>query len=550
MKTRHFFAVLTLIFVLLFTGCATLGGNGSTEPSSDIVILYTSDVHCGIEDNIGFAGLASYKKHMEEMTPYVTLVDGGDNLQGGIMAVISSGEYIIDIMNRMGYDMTVLGNHEFNVGIKHLTELIDSRADFQYLSCNITYTGSQADPLKNVKPYIIKEYGKTKVAFIGVSTPDSMVTSSPYHFQENGEIVYDLAGGDDGMRLAEVVQANIDECYSLGADYVILVTHLGYMMLEPEYTSKTLISRISGCDAVLDGHAHMLIPCAMTADKTGKLVPVTSVGTKMQGIGQLVITSDGHIYSGMISDYEDKDKDIESFIAEVKSRFNDQISEIVATASDSISISDSEGKRLVRKAETGIGNLVADAYRAVICAEIGLVNGGGLRKSLPAGNITLGNIIDVTPFGNTVSLAEVSGQHILDFLEMSYRLVDRAGTENGGFMHVSGLRFTIDSSISSTVKLDDLGCFQTVAGERKVKNVEVLDKNGQYVPLDPDRNYTVATTDYILKKGGDGNVLLIDDKILFDLSQADYMVLAEYIRDVLHGDLSRYYHTEGRIRVK
>lgn len=158
---------LLIAFMVIFT-YAMAATNLTTKVQEDIVILFTNDVHCGIEKNIGYAGLVEYKELMEEKTPYITLVDCGDAIQGDTIGTVSKGEYLVDLMNEAEYDLAVLGNHEFDYGMDKLGDLIE-KAEAKYLSCNISYTGSEENELAGVKAYEIITYGNTDVAFIGVT---------------------------------------------------------------------------------------------------------------------------------------------------------------------------------------------------------------------------------------------------------------------------------------------------------------------------------------------------------------------------------------------
>ena len=192
MKKCKKYIIGLLVLFLAVTVYAVVSGNAKVQSQEDIIILFTNDVHCGIEENIGYAGLVQYKKWVEEKTPYVTLVDCGDAIQGEYIGMASNGEYIVDIMNEIGYDLAILGNHEFDYGMEQLEKLI-SKANAQYLSCNITYTGKNENALTKVKPYEIVEYGDTKIAYIGIATPETTTKATPTYFMEDGEFVYDFA---------------------------------------------------------------------------------------------------------------------------------------------------------------------------------------------------------------------------------------------------------------------------------------------------------------------------------------------------------------------
>lgn len=529
----------------------------SAHECEEIAILYTNDVHCGIEDNIGYAGLAAYKNDAEEDYEYVALADCGDAIQGDFVGTVSKGEYIVDIMNELEYDFAVLGNHEFDYGMEQLSYLID-KSNAQYLGCNIDYSGKGENLLSAVKPYEIAEYGDTKVAFIGVSTPESHTKSTPTYFMEDGEFVYNFVQGNDGYNLYECVQEYVDECEELGADYVIVLSHLGDAEESSPYTSVELIEATDGIDAVLDGHAHSVIESRVVDNINGEDVLLSSTGTKLENIGKLVICEDGTITTELVSGYAEKDAGCEKFIEGIKAKYAEEMNKVVATSDIALSCKTEDGIRLVRNRETTIGNLCADAYRAIGGADIGVVNGGGIRADLPKGDITYANMLAVHPFGNTLCVVKTTGQEIIDLLETACMYTKSEFAENGnavgekgGFMQVSGLRFTIDTSVSSSVELDENENFVSVKGERRVKDIMVLDEKGEYVPIDPEKVYTLASHNYLLKDGGDSYTKFMDNEFIISEGISDYQVLTEYITKILNGNLSeKYAETEGRIVVK
>lgn len=554
MKTRlkKGFSLLLCICLMLslFAGC-------KKENAQDIVVLYTNDIHCGFEDHIGYAGLAAYHSSVAKKTPYVTLVDLGDAIQGDVIGTVSKGEYIIDMMNEVGYDLAILGNHEFDYGIDRLRELID-QSEATYLGCNLTYTGSGENKLSAVKPYEILSYGNTDVAYIGVTTPETTTSSTPSYFQENGEFVYGFTGGTTTDDFYACVQAYVDECLEKGAEYVVILSHIGDDQEESLYNSVDLIRNTTGIDVVLDAHAHSEISSRVEENKNGEDVLLSSTGTKLANIGQLVITADGYISTGLISSYSQKDADTDAYIQTIKSSYEADMNRVVTTSDITLSCYAADGARLVRNRETAIGNLCADAYRAISGADISLVNGGGIRADIEKGDITYGDIITVHPFGNMLCMVKASGQEILDSLEIASRATKAEYSENGNavgedgsFQHVSGLRYTIDTTVESTVVFDENGMFVAVTGARRVCDVYVLNPNGEYEPLDPEKIYTVASHNYLLKDSGGGITVFADNELLIDEGMADYQVLITYIESLPKGTLEdSYSHTEGRITVK
>lgn len=526
------------------------------DTSDDIVILFTNDVHCGIEENIGYAGLASYKKMMETKTPYVTLVDCGDAIQGDYIGMVSQGEYIVDIMNEVGYDFAILGNHEFDYGMEQLSKLI-GKAKSRYLACNISYTGNKENALKDVKAYEIIEYGDVKIAYIGVSTPETVTKSTPTYFMEDGKFVYNFASGS-GEELYSIVQKNIDECEEKGADYIVILAHLGDGEESIPFTSTDLVANTKGVDVLLDAHSHSTVSCRILKNANGEEVLVASTGTKLNNIGKVVITENGTISTGLVDFYDYKDETITKLIGNIKTEYEEEMNKKVASSDIALSCNNEDGIRLVRNRETAIGNFCADAYRIVGQADIGMVNGGGVRADLPSGDVTYADVVAVHPFGNTLCVAKVTGQEIADVLEIgagytkAVEVEDgQAAGENGSFMSVSGLKYTIDTSVESSVVFDENGLLVEIPGARRVKNIMVLNKDGEYEPLEMDKEYTLASHNYLLKENGSGATCFNDNEFIIEEGMSDYQMLITYLTEHLNGNLSEKYSTvEGRITIE
>lgn len=524
--------------------------------AEDIVILFTNDVHCGIEEGIGYASVTAYRDYMKTQTPYVTLVDCGDAIQGEFIGLTSKGSYVVDIMNEMGYEFAVLGNHEFDYGMDVLSERIQ-QADAQYLGCNVNYSGSGENKLSKLKPYALKEYGETTVGFVGVTTPFSIGSSTPSFFMEDGEYVYDFTGGDNGQALYERVQDTVDACRKEGADYVIALTHLGDGEENSPYSSNELAWNTTGIDAILDGHAHSVLPCWIEENGEEEKVLICSTGTKLANLGQLVISEEGVVTTGLISNYPESDEKLQEYIDVIQAVYEGELQKKVGTSEVTLTGYTADGIRLVRNRETTIGNFCADAYRAIAGADIAVVNGGGVRADIEAGDITYEDIYAVHPYGNTLCMTEVTGQEILDMLEMSSRktqqLFEEDGNavgEEGGFLSVSGMKYTIDTTVESSVVTDENEMFVSVEGQRRVKDVCVLTDNGEYEPIDPQKTYTMAAHNYLLKEGGDGLNMFMDHELLLDESMLDYQVLLEYIAQLGGVIGESYAQTEGRIIVE
>ncbi len=556
MKKR--FLSILLVFCILMSFSFVLFGCGNdtqTIVNDDIIILFTNDVHFGIDENIGYAGLASYKKELMKVSDYVTLVDCGDFSQGGYLGTVSKGECAIKIMNLVGYDYVTLGNHEFDFGIKQLVSNIE-KLDAKVLCCNLKYTGKNENPLKNILPYEIAEYGDVKVGFVGIATPTSINAASPAHFREDGERVYTFGESEDGKLFYQTVQDTIDSCRNAGADYVILLSHLGTNAEEDSpYTSLELIHNISGADVVLDAHSHSEIPCSIVKGKDGKDVLLTSTGTKLANIGRVVISANGIISAGYISGYEYEAEAEAAAISDIVAEYDTNLNTVVANIDFSMSCNDENGVRVVRNRETAVGNLVADAFRGCGESDIGLINGAGVRADL-AGDITNNDLISVSPYGNMLCVIKVKGADLLDMLEYFYQSVSDERVKDGkpvgefsSFQQISGLKVVIDSSVQTSVVTDEDDMLVSVGDTRRVKEVKVL-KNGEYIDLDPNEFYTVTTTDHFVKKGGCGMGNFMNKaEIIIDGFILDYQSLIDYVVH-LNGDLSAYRSIEGRIIIE
>ena len=551
MKNKILSALLCVAILFTMSACTAQG-----VQSDDIIVLFTNDVHCGIDDNIGYAGLSAYKKDMEKEYRYVVLADCGDFTQGSYESTVSNGEYPVDIMNSVGYDFAIIGNHEFDYGAEQLKKNIQ-RSKAQFLNCNITYSGFGENWIgEQTKPYEIRTFGRVKVAFIGVSTPHTVYSCSPLCFMEKGETVYNFSDESAGM-FYETVQKYVDECRANGADYVVILSHLGVdINSDTPYTSLELIENTNGIDAILDAHSHTEASCWIHRNKDGEDVLLSSTGTKLANIGKLVLTADGTASVGYIDHYEKKDDAVTDKIAEIRTRFEEQMGKVICHIDNDLLCTDKDNIRMVRSREIPIGDFVADAYRIIGEADIGMSNGGGIRADLVSGDITYKDIIAVSPYGNSLCVVKVTGAELLDMLEYFYRFTQisykKDGTawgEDGSFQQVSGLKFTIDTSVESSVQTDQNDAFTGLGTQRRVRDVMVLRGEG-YEPIDPNATYTLASLNYMIKNGGCGMLhFLADHELVLDDAIDDYQVLVDYIHR-LGGDLSQYKDADSRITIR
>ena len=547
--------LVALLLTVCMVFCMMTTVFAADEKADNIVVLYTNDVHCGVD---GYAKLAAYKAEMEAANKYVALVDCGDAVSGKPMGTLSKGEYLIEIMNAVGYDYAGFGNHEFDYGMDVLQGLIN-KANYQYLCCNLTYTAQDSKGLTGYKAYEIATYGDKKVAFIGVDTPESFTKSTPTYFQDaKGNYVYTFAEGNDGADLYKCVQFFVDTAKADGADYVVVLSHLGVEEGSEPFRSTDLIANTTGIDVVLDGHSHTSMPCDMVANKDGKDVLLSQTKTGLANIGKLVITADGKMTAELVpvTDEMAKDEAVDTVVADIDANLQPILNTIVAKSAVKLSLNDDNGIRLVRNRETAIGDLCADAYRYAAKTDIAFINGGSIRTDLEKGDLTYGDIIALHPFSNELYAIEVTGQQILDALEWSARntmgvaVADgKSVGENGGFLHVSGLKYTIDTSVASPAKADDKGSFAAVEGEHRIKDVQVL-KNGKYVALDLKATYTLASHNYMLQSAGDGYTMFKGCKALPVDNMLDNQVLIHFITEGLKGTVpTSYAAPQGRITV-
>ena len=547
-------SLLSLISIGIIFLFISLNKNTTISAPEKIIILHTNDVHCqidqkknkdGIVTNIGYAGVLAYKKEMENLHGInnVTLVDAGDAIQGGPIGTLSKGEYIVDIMNYVGYDVACPGNHEFDYGMENFLKLSTETSKANYICCN--FRDLEGNPI--LSPYTLIKYGDLTIAYLGINTPESFTKSSPIYFQdENGNYIYDFAQGEKGQTLYKTVQKYVDEAIKEGANYVVAIGHLGDEGASEYWSSKSLIKNTYGIDIFIDGHSHEVYS-EILKNKKGKNVLLAQTGTKLQNLGKITInTKNKKITSEFISNYKAQDEDAVNYIEGIKNKFSDVLQEVVAKSSVTLTTLDpTTHKRAIRNSETNLGDFCADAYRAMVGADIAFANGGGIRADIEEGDITYEEIINVHPFGNEICMIETTGQDILDALEVG---ACEYPIENGGFLQVSGLSYTIDPSIPSSVVFNERGQFVKVDGKYRVTEVIVGNE-----PLVLNKTYTLASHNYMIKNGGDGYTMFMDDKMIKDSVVIDNGALINYITENLNGVIGDEYKNpkgSGRIIIK
>ena len=547
---KKLFSLLLALAMLL--GCVSATADeASPALTRDLVILFTSDVHCGVDQGFGYAGLAAMRDQLAK-TSNVLLIDDGDAIQGEPVGTMTHGDAIIDLMNAVGYDVAIPGNHEFDYGMDNFLSLTE-KANFPYISCNFTRKDQLVFPA-----YVVKEVEGLKIGFIGITTPETLTQSTPKNFQdENGNYIYGFMEDATGEKLYAAVQSAVDAVRAEGADYVIAIAHLGNEAASSPYTYADILSNTTGIDAMTDGHSHDTDQLVMK-NKDGKDVIRAACGTKLEGVGYISISAkDGSLSYGLYTWHNDVsapallgiENDVSLAVSAATDDLNKKLSEVVAYTSVDLTISDPVAKkadgsaiRIIRNAETNLGDLCADAYLDQSGADVAVVNGGGIRTSIPAGDITLNDILKVHPFGNEICVLEVTGQQILDALEFASR---DTPAENGSFLQVAGMSYEIHTYIESSCTTDEMGAFTGVSGEYRVKNVMVGDE-----PLDLNKTYKLAGHDHTLLNGGGGMSMFADCNVLLKNVKLDNQVLIDYIVDTLGGVVGEEYanpYGQGRI---
>ena len=532
---RFFSFVLATVFTLALSASAL---------AADVVILHTNDIHCGVSDNVGVARLSQYKKDLKKAGAVVLLVDAGDAVQGAPIGKLSTGESIVNIMNAIGYDFLIPGNHEFDYGMPRFFELLKKQKT-PYYSCNFTdlRTGNLV-----LSPYKVVSAGGHKIAFVGVTTPETLATSTPKYFQdEKGKFIYGFSEDETGEKIYAAIQKAVDGAKAQGAEYVFIVGHLGMDGSIPRWSSTTIAENTRGVTAIIDGHSHEKYENRSAKNLDGKEVLITQTGTKMQTVGKLVLHDDGTMTSTLetAETLPAPDPKILKVIEKENKKFEPILNRPVGEALADIRDGDpATGVRRVRNGETNMGDLVADAFRAVLHTDVSIVNGGSLRNTIKKGVFTYQDLLTAFPFGNMSSAVEVTGQTILDALELGAMNYPE---ENGGFLQVSGLTYTIDATVPSTVELDAHGSFVGVKGDRRVKDVTIGGK-----PIDPAKMYTVGGTTYVLKDGGNGMVMFRGAKLIDDGSMTDADMIMEFVQNHKNAKIGEEYADwkgQGRIKI-
>ena len=504
---------------------------------SDVTILYTNDVHTYIDKQspkLTYAAIADLKQSYQNAGKDVLLVDAGDHVQGTAYGSMDEGASIIKLMNAAGYDVATPGNHEFDYGMDR-AKAIMKEADFPYLSCNWVDLRTTLRVLPSVKVFV---RGGRRIAFVGVTTPETFTKSTPAYFMDKAQrkYIYDIQGGEDGKKLYDAVQKAIDKAKLL-ADVVIGLGHLGVDPSSSPWTSEEVIAHTSGFDAFIDGHSHTVMENKQVQDASGKVVTLTQTGSYFANVGEMTIAADGTITTKLIPTHEGMDAGIAAMQTGWVNTVDDMLGEKIAVGDSDFYVSDpATGKRRIRSAETNLGDFVADGIYTYfnevekLHCDVAIMNGGGIRADVPAGDWTFKTCKQVSPFGNVACLMSVTGKQIQDALEFAARFAGEGGKENGGFLQVAGATYEIHTDIPNTVQTDEKNVWiGSATGTPRVQNVKIYDKaSGSYLPLDPGATYALAGMNYTLRNLGDGFAMFDGAELIKDYVSEDYLVMSTY----------------------
>ena len=505
---------------------------------ADVTILYTNDVHTYIDNKSPkptYAAIAALKKSIEDTGRDVLLVDAGDHIQGTAYGSMDDGATIIELMNEAGYDLATPGNHEFDYGMARAKAVL-READFPYVSCNWVDLRTGFNVLPSVKFFFV---GGRKIAFVGVTTPETFTKSTPAYFMNDAQTkyIYDILGGEDGQKLYDAVQEAIDKAEFWGADTIIGLGHLGVDPSSSPWTSEEVIAHTHGFTAFIDGHSHTVMANKQVTDASGKAVTLTQTGSYFKNIGKMTVGADGTITTELIDTYEGLDAAVAATASNWISAVDDMLGEEIAVGDTKFYINDpATGKRRIRSGETNLGDFVADGIYTYfneieeLHCDVAIMNGGGIRTDVEAGPWSFKTCKTVSPFGNVACLMSVTGQQIQDALEFGARFAGAEGKENGGFLQVAGATYEIHTDIPNTVRTDDKNVWiGSATGTPRVQNVKIYDRaNGTYVPLDENKTYALAGMNYTLRNLGDGFAMFDGATLIKDYVSEDYLVMSSY----------------------
>ena len=484
------------------------------DAAGKIVVLGTNDTHGTLENpvtKLGYAALKNYadSQRAEAGADRVTLVDSGDIVQGNPTASLSKGAFPAKAVAACGYDVIVPGNHEFDYGVSALQALASTEGA-AYTCCNFTDIAGTCV----FKKYHIVEYtagtDRIRVAYIGVTTPSTRGSSANFKDQ-SGNFIYDFAIDTTGEALYKTVQAAVNEARSVdAADYVVLLAHLGQSWSPKIWRSDTLVANTNGIDAVLDAHTHQLY-VQSAANKDGQAVPIVQAGSKFLSFARLEIDLSARtatvsavatgVAAKLVKTWDGSDAEVANLVADINRQVDDMVSGTVGISEVNLVALKSDGSQAAWTAETNLGDLVADAilYTAKVAGtpcDIAFYDGFGICADIPVGTVSRRAALEAVPCGRQIFALEVSGQHLLDMLEVASSLLPEP--EARLLQTSRGFSYTVRTDIASPVEVSPATHgFVAINGTRRVTSASLDGK-----AIDSAGRYTVAMPKGMLVSGG------------------------------------------------
>lgn len=538
MKRGKKLSALFLALVMAFSLAVPAGAaNWDDDLTGHIVILHTNDVHGAIDN---YASVAALKDAYEAAGAQVLLMDAGDFSQGSTSVNVSEGATAVELMNMAGYDVATTGNHEFDFGYANLKTLME-QAEFPILAANaFTAEGELAMDEANTT----FQLGDVTVGVFGLATPETATKAHPAKLEGVTFLAED--------ELFACAQEQVDELTAAGCDYIICLGHLGIDAESTGNRSIDLLENVTGIDVFIDGHSHSTqSDIAEETNGTGMVgdTILTSTGTKLESVGVVDIAADGTIDASTISMEElnategfTPDQDIATRVSEINAQIEEDMGQVIGTSEV-----DLDGVREnVRASETNLGDLITDAmlWQAGQDNEevdAAITNGGGIRASIAAGDITKKSVNDVLPFGNTLYVVELTGAELLEALEASTYCTPEPV---GAFPQVAGIEFTINTGAAYDAGENYPGT--TYAEPASINRVTIQTVGGQ--AFDADATYTIVTNDF-LAAGGDTYYAFSAAESGYDTGISLDQVVMDYITEELDGTVTAaaYGQTANRI---
>lgn len=512
---KQLFFLLTLLMVSNYAFC-----------QKSIVILHDNDVHCAINGYGKMAGLRNAIVAAD--TAYVMVVSSGDFINGGLVGTLSEGAHIVQIMNAVGYDASALGNHAFDFGGSRLNQLVKSFHG-ACVSTNFTHANSDSTVYQ---PYFVKTLGDKRVAFLGCTTPSVMSGAKAVMFDKNDNPVYVMHGQD----MAAIVQRQVDALRKDGVDHIILLSHLGEEAEEAgsEWISTRLIQDTYGIDAVFDAHTHHVYADSLVANRQGRQVHLTQTGTEFQFIGKMWISADGKSMNTSLVPLDmitDTDARVQCLADSIQQEVDAFCNYQYGRSDFDLLVDSLEEKEIIRRMETNLGDLAADAYAFAVGATIGIAQSGSMKHNINAGKITRGDLINTFIFSNKIKKLRMTGQQLKDLLKETTKSLPLGKSL---FPQVSGIKLTVDLASKTPV----------------LKDIQVIDPiTNQYVPLDMNTTYTVAINAYyteVLR-----HIIGQCQEVEYGDHIEDSESVARFIQEKLNGVIpDNYSSPQGRIIIR